>query len=135
VTEFETEEMRPVKARCTKDEVHVTLADERTISAPLWWYPFLSGLDEQGLNEIDLMYKGIWWTKVDEGISVKSMFLGVKAPEGQGAGEGGLIDAQTIEDIATEFGICAAGALRKTRKSNEIHTLLAEGSPGNRGLA
>ncbi|SMD09739.1 DUF2442 domain-containing protein [Rhizobium sp. RU36D] len=77
---FETEEMRPVKAWCAKDEVHVTLSDGRTISAPLWWYPFLSGLDEQGLNEIELMYEGIWWTKVDEGISVKSMFLGIKAP-------------------------------------------------------
>ncbi|MDH4412525.1 MAG: DUF2442 domain-containing protein [Rhizobium sp.] len=80
MTEFESEEMRPVKAWCTKDEVHVTLADGRTISAPLWWYPFLSGVDGQGLNEIELMYEGIWWTKVDEGISVKSMFLGVKAP-------------------------------------------------------
>jgi hypothetical protein len=78
--EFETEEMRPVKAWCMNDEVHVSLADGRTISAPLWWYPFLSGLDEQGLNEIELMYEGIWWTKVDEGISVKSMFLGAKAP-------------------------------------------------------
>ena len=78
--EFETYEMRPAKAGCTKDEVHVTLADGRTISAPLWWYPFLAALDEHGLNEIELMYEGIWWTKVDEGISVKSMFLGVKAP-------------------------------------------------------
>ncbi|MFC3318309.1 DUF2442 domain-containing protein [Rhizobium rosettiformans] len=66
--------MRPVKAWCTKDEVHVTLADERTISAPLWWYPFLSGLDEQGLNEIELMYEGIWWTKVDEGSRLKVCF-------------------------------------------------------------
>ncbi len=81
MTDFETEEMRPVKAWCTKDEVHVALANGRTISAPLSWYPFLSGLDEQGLNEIELMHEGIWWTKVDEGISVKSMFLGVKAPE------------------------------------------------------
>ncbi|AJY44731.1 DUF2442 domain-containing protein [Martelella endophytica] len=78
--EFETEEMRPVKAWCTKGEVHVTLADGRTISAPLWWYPFLSGLDEDGLNDIELMYEGIWWSQADEGISVKSMFLGQKMP-------------------------------------------------------
>ena len=26
------------------------------------------------------MYEGIWWPAVDEGISVKSMFLGKKAP-------------------------------------------------------
>ena len=78
--ESETEEMRPVKAWCTNDEVLVTLADGRTIAAPLWWYPFLSGLDEQDLNEIELVYEGIWWSRVDEGISVKSMFLGRKAP-------------------------------------------------------
>tara|TARA_B100000683_G_C12288930_1_gene473124 strand:- start:201 stop:476 length:276 start_codon:yes stop_codon:yes gene_type:complete len=78
--EFETEDMRPVKAWCTEGEVHVALADGRAISAPLWWYPFLNGLDLAGLNDIELMYEGIWWTRVDEGISVKSMFLGQKMP-------------------------------------------------------
>ncbi|MEZ5809976.1 MAG: DUF2442 domain-containing protein [Rhizobiaceae bacterium] len=77
---FETDEMRPVKAWCTKGEVHVGLADGRAISAPLWWYPFLEGLDEAALNDIELMYEGIWWPSVDEGISIKSMFLGHKAP-------------------------------------------------------
>jgi hypothetical protein len=78
--EFETEDMRPVKAWCSADEVHVMLADGRTISTPLWWYPFLDGQDQTTLNDIELMYEGIWWPRVDEGISVKSMFLGVKAP-------------------------------------------------------
>ncbi|MDP3523311.1 MAG: DUF2442 domain-containing protein [Hoeflea sp.] len=78
--EFETAEMRPVKAWCTQEEVHVTLADGRTISTPLWWYPFLRGLDMDALNEIELMYEGIWWSRPDEGISVKSMFLGHKSP-------------------------------------------------------
>lgn len=77
--EFETAELRPVKAWCTQDDVHVTLFDGRTISAPLWWYPFLQGLDKAQLNDIELMYEGIWWTAVDEGVSVKSMFLGRKA--------------------------------------------------------
>ena len=77
---FETDEMRPVNAWCTADEVHVALADGRAISTPLWWYPFLTGLDAAQLNDIELMYEGIWWTAVDEGISVKSMFLGAKAP-------------------------------------------------------
>ena len=76
---FETDEMRPVKAWCTQTEVHVTLADGRTISAPLWWYPFLAGLDQSALNNVELMYEGIWWPAVDEGISVKSMFFGKKA--------------------------------------------------------
>jgi hypothetical protein len=77
---FETDEMRPIKAWCTQDEVHVGLADGRSIATPLWWYPFLGGMSQTDLNEIELMYEGIWWPAVDEGISVKSMFLGLKAP-------------------------------------------------------
>lgn len=77
---FETDEMRPIKAWCTHDEVHVGLADGRCIATPLWWYPFLTGLSQAELNGIELMYEGIWWPAVDEGISVKSMFLGKRAP-------------------------------------------------------
>jgi len=77
---FETDEMRPIKAWCTAGEVHVTLADGRSIATPLWWYPFLSDLGQDQLNDIELMFEGIWWPSVDEGISVKSMFLGKKAP-------------------------------------------------------
>lgn len=77
---FETDDMRPVRAWCTQDEVHVSLADGRSIATPLWWYPFLEGLDQAQRNDIELMYEGIWWPAVDEGISIKSMFLGTKAP-------------------------------------------------------
>mgnify|MGYP003387442960 CR=1 FL=1 len=77
---FETEEMRPTRAWCTASEVHVTLADGRSIATPLWWYPFLSALGQDELNDIELMFEGIWWPAADEGISVKSMFLGKKAP-------------------------------------------------------
>ncbi|MFH1795377.1 MAG: DUF2442 domain-containing protein [Pseudomonadota bacterium] len=72
--------MRPVRAWCTADEVHVTLADGRSIATPLWWYPFLAPLNQTQLNDIELMFEGIWWPAIDEGISVKSMFLGKKAP-------------------------------------------------------
>ncbi len=77
---FETDEMRPVKAWCSEHDVHVTLADGRSIATPLWWYPFLAGLDQAALNDIELMYEGVWWPAVDEGISIRSMFLGRKAP-------------------------------------------------------
>ena len=77
--EFETEDMKPVAATCDGEFLYVTLADGRQIRTPLSWYPFLSGLDHDGLNEIELMYEGIWWIRIDEGISVKSMFLGEKA--------------------------------------------------------
>lgn len=77
--EFETEGMTPVGASCDDESLSVTLADGRQIRTPLWWYPFLSNLTHDDLNDIELMCEGIWWTKVDEGISVKSMFLGAKA--------------------------------------------------------
>ena len=77
---FETEEMRPVAAWCDGADVNVRLKDGRTIAAPLWWYPFLSGSSIEQLNAIELMFEGIWWDHVDEGISVKSMFLGRKMP-------------------------------------------------------
>jgi hypothetical protein len=85
--EFETEDLRPVKAWCTQDDVHVIFADGRTISTPLWWYPFLQHLNIAQLNDIELMYEGIWWTEVDEGISVKSMLLGRKAPGAKAPGK------------------------------------------------
>lgn len=78
--DFETDGLRPVRAWCAEGAVHVTLADGRSIATPLWWYPFLADLDSSQLNEVELMYEGIWWTAADEGISVKSMFLGTKAP-------------------------------------------------------
>jgi hypothetical protein len=77
---FETEEMRPVAAWCTGNEVHVKLKDGREIATPQWWYPFLSGLEAEALNRIELQFEGIWWPDADEGISVKSMFMGWKAP-------------------------------------------------------
>ncbi len=77
---FETDEMRPVRAWCTDGAVHVALADGRAITTPLWWYPFLGGLADAQLNDIELMYEGIWWTAVDEGVSIESMFLGLKMP-------------------------------------------------------
>ncbi|MEM1040079.1 MAG: DUF2442 domain-containing protein [Pseudomonadota bacterium] len=80
--EFETEDMRPVAAQCRDGRVWVTLKDGRGVSAPLTWYPFLHGSTEAQLNAMDLEYEGIWWNHVDEGVSVKSMFLGWKAPGG-----------------------------------------------------
>lgn len=61
--EFETEDMQPVNAVCADGAVHVTLANGRTISAPLWW------------------------TRIDEAISVKSIYLGEKARDAVAPGK------------------------------------------------
>lgn len=77
---FETEEMRPVEARCDDRFLYVTLADGRQIRAPLWWYPFLARATASDQAEVELMFEGVWWPAMDEGISVKSILLGWKAP-------------------------------------------------------
>lgn len=77
---FENENNKPSEARSDGSHLIVALADGRTVTTPLWWYPFLAGLNLDQLNNIELMEDGIWWEAVDEGISVKSMLLGLKMP-------------------------------------------------------
>jgi hypothetical protein len=80
-SDFETEEMRPVAACCDDAFVYVTLADGRQIRAPLWWYPFLANASADDRANVELMYSGVWWPAMDEGVSVKGMLLGWKAPD------------------------------------------------------
>ena len=79
-SDFETEEARPVAARCDDAFVYVTLADGRQIRAPLWWYPFLAKATPEERAQVELEFAGIWWPAMDEGISVKGVLLGWKAP-------------------------------------------------------
>ena len=78
--EFETDDMKPVAARCDDRFVYATLADGRQIRAPLWWYPFLEKATEQQRANVELMFSGIWWPDMDEGVSVKGLLLGWRAP-------------------------------------------------------
>lgn len=77
---FETEQTRPVAAWCDDSFVYATLADGRQIRAPMWWYPFLNAASPADRAEIELMFDGLWWPAMDEGISIKAMLLGWKAP-------------------------------------------------------
>ncbi|QBK29358.1 DUF2442 domain-containing protein [Roseitalea porphyridii] len=78
--EFETEGTRPVAAWCDDQYVFATLADGRQIRAPLWWYPYLEQASEAERAEVELQYSGIWWPAIDEGVSIKALLLGWKAP-------------------------------------------------------
>lgn len=79
--EFETEDMRPVDAWCDEQFVYATLADGRQIRAPLWWYPFLRDASQTDRANVELEFAGMWWPAMDEGISVKGLLLGWKAPD------------------------------------------------------
>ncbi|MFC3075742.1 DUF2442 domain-containing protein [Shinella pollutisoli] len=85
--EFETEEMRPVSAACDADFVYVTLADGRQIRAPLWWYPFLAKATPEQRAIVDMQFSGVWWPELDEGVSVKGLLLGWKAPGARAPGK------------------------------------------------
>ncbi len=79
-SDFETEAVRPISVHCDDTHVFVTLADGRQISAPLWWYPFLERAAAKEREQTELQFSGIWWEALDEGISVKGLLMGWKAP-------------------------------------------------------
>jgi hypothetical protein len=81
---FETDDARPVEAWCDDAFVYMALADGRQIRAPLWWYPYLQKASFEDRACMELMFEGVWWPNIDEGVSVKAMLLGWKA---QGAVE------------------------------------------------
>ncbi len=77
---LEIEDSRPVSARCDDGSLHVTLADGRTLSAPLWWYPRLLEATPEARNRIEFMPMGLHWPEIDEDISIASILRGAKAP-------------------------------------------------------
>jgi len=68
--------------RIDDDTVTVDLADGRTVSTPIAWYPrLLHATPEQRSNfVISGAGFGIHWPDVDEDLSVHGMLAGVAAP-------------------------------------------------------
>lgn len=66
-------------ACCDERDLHVTLSDGRTLSAPLWWYPRLIAAVPEIRNRIELMPMGLHWPEIDEDISIASILRGAKA--------------------------------------------------------
>lgn len=77
---LDIEDSRPVDAQCDDAQLHVRLADGRTVATPLWWYPRLAGASPEARAAIELMPMGLHWPLVDEDISIASMLRGQKAP-------------------------------------------------------
>ena len=72
--------MEPVEAICDAENLTVTLADGRSVSTPLWWYPRLLNASPAARSIVELMPMGIHWPEIDEDISIASMLRGAKAP-------------------------------------------------------
>ena len=71
---------RPVAVQCDAELLHVKLADGRTISTPLWWYPRLLNATHEERNHVELMLGGVHWPDVDEDLSVDGMLKGRRVP-------------------------------------------------------
>ncbi|MFM7515027.1 MAG: DUF2442 domain-containing protein [Cyanobium sp.] len=67
----------------TEDRLIVDLADGRTVSAPLAWFPRLLRATSQERNhwEIAGAGYGIHWPAVDEDLSVEALLRGAPAPQ------------------------------------------------------
>ncbi|HTA30159.1 MAG TPA: DUF2442 domain-containing protein [Candidatus Cybelea sp.] len=72
-------------ARVTEDTLVVDLADGRTVSVPLAWYPRLlqGSPDERAHHRLIGEGEGMHWPDLDEDISVENLLAG--RPSGEGA--------------------------------------------------
>lgn len=67
-----------VGARCTSDELVVSLNDGRVLSVPLAWFPRLANASPEQLATFELLGEGegIHWPDLDEDISVLGLLEG-----------------------------------------------------------
>jgi hypothetical protein len=75
---------RATAARLTEDTLVVDLADGRTVSVPLAWYPRLlqGSPDERANHRFIGEGEGIHWPDLDEDISVENILAGRASGEG-----------------------------------------------------
>ena len=73
-------ELNPLakNVKCSDAEIFLELADGRTVSAPLVWFPRLAHATKQELDNWELLGdgEGIHWPKVDEDLSVAGLLMG-----------------------------------------------------------
>lgn len=71
-------EPRADRIRCTDDELIVELADGRTLSVPLAWFPRLASATPGARSQFELLGdgQGIYWPTLDEDISIVGLLAG-----------------------------------------------------------
>ena len=77
--------LRIQDVRCTEDELVVSIADGRTLSVPLVWYPrLLAATPDQRANwQLAGAGYGIHWPDIDEDLNAEGLLAGVPAPRGR----------------------------------------------------
>ena len=73
---------RVIGVRFSGESISVELADGRTISAPLVWYPRLLNASSEDREKWQLAGGGfgIHWPSIDEDLSVDGLLRGASAP-------------------------------------------------------
>ncbi len=74
---------RVKEVRTTDRELIVVLADGRTLSVPLAWYPRLLNASDEQRSDWELIGRGaaISWPEIDEDLSVAGLLRAVPAPD------------------------------------------------------
>ena len=85
ISAIEIEIPLSLAVRVTQDSLHVDLADGRTISVPLAWYPrlLLATADERKRWRLIGRGRGIHWEAIEEDISVEGLLAGRASGESQ----------------------------------------------------
>src|SRR5215203_5338335 len=67
------------EVRVTDDDLVVALADGRTLSVPLVWYPRLLNASEEERNDWRLIGdgEGVHWPQIDEDLSAEGLLRGI----------------------------------------------------------
>lgn len=112
-TEFRVESERGV--RVTDDELVVRLADGRTISVPLEWYPRLLHATHKESRNVRLIGRGtgLHWPDLDEDISVRGLVLGKRSGESAASFDrwwSSKVERDQEPLLDDEFGQAAFGA-------------------------
>ena len=87
-----------VRVEVTEEELTVGLADGRTVSAPLSWYPRLVHATPEERSQWQLVGGGfgIHWPGVDEDLSVASLLAGRPSGERQESLQRWLVRRQVL---------------------------------------
>lgn len=72
------DEDEPVAAEFVGDRLEVTLTDDRVISVPVKWFPFLAEATPEQRADIDLGQWDVFWPALNEGVSVRGLLMGWK---------------------------------------------------------
>jgi hypothetical protein len=78
VTPYVYHFVRPIGVEISEGKLKVTLEDERVISTPLYWYPWLEEASDEQQRNIELLPDAIYWTDLNEGLEIEGMLRGIR---------------------------------------------------------